>query len=336
VNNFCEQCGSRLQREARFCEECGHRVEPAFQKTEERVRPPFSGTYPYKRPVTKLLIMGGASIVLIVVVVIGLIWWRSSNKLLKMPKKDKYISTPSIPEAPNVSLKNINPFKNLNKFLGKRSWDILRDKEIKQTVKSLTGEHFVKLCENLYVSSPVTLIDKGGIMVSGNAKGGGGSDEAILCIEPAGYIYIGIITNTKRIDNGKFNSDLLYFTNNDSYKNRLQYNIKEYINRDTVIPFLKKKNINIIYMNKAAHEQTDITKMDRDRGVFVLTAIIEDPDGYTNVRSRRSASSDIVARVYEGERFYTYIQNRNWWQIKTRDGKVGYMHVSRIKIVAGR
>ena len=38
----------------------------------------------------------------------------------------------------------------------------------------------------------------------------------------------------------------------------------------------------------------------------------------------------------QGEPFYTYTQDGSWWQAMTRDGKVGYMHVSRIKIVGPR
>ena len=38
----------------------------------------------------------------------------------------------------------------------------------------------------------------------------------------------------------------------------------------------------------------------------------------------------------QGEPFYTYTQDGNWWQVMTGDGKVGYMHVSRIKLVAPR
>jgi uncharacterized membrane protein YgcG len=66
---------------------------------------------------------------------------------------------------------------------------------------------------------------------------------------------------------------------------------------------------------------------------FSLSAVIDDPDGYTNVRSMKSASSDIVTKVYQGEEFYTYVQDGNWWLIRTKDGKVGYMHVSRIRIL---
>ena len=74
----------------------------------------------------------------------------------------------------------------------------------------------------------------------------------------------------------------------------------------------------------------------RSQDIFRLAAVIDDPDGFTFVRSQRSASSQVVARVNQGEPFFTYTQDGNWWQVMTRDGKVGYMHVSRIKIVAPR
>jgi hypothetical protein len=68
----------------------------------------------------------------------------------------------------------------------------------------------------------------------------------------------------------------------------------------------------------------------------MLAAVINDPDEYTNVRNMKSASGAIVAQVTEGEQFYTYPQKGNWWQIKKRDGQVGYMHSSRIKLVPGK
>lgn len=74
----------------------------------------------------------------------------------------------------------------------------------------------------------------------------------------------------------------------------------------------------------------------RPQDIFRLAAVIDDPDGFTLIRSQKSASSQVVARVEQGETFYTYTQDGNWWQVITGDGKVGYMHVSRIKIVAPR
>lgn len=74
----------------------------------------------------------------------------------------------------------------------------------------------------------------------------------------------------------------------------------------------------------------------RPKEFFRLTAVIDDPDGFTNLRSQKSASSEVVARVNQGEQFFTYPQEGRWWQVMTSDGKVGYMHVSRIKIVSPR
>jgi uncharacterized protein YgiM (DUF1202 family) len=68
--------------------------------------------------------------------------------------------------------------------------------------------------------------------------------------------------------------------------------------------------------------------------VFVLRAVTDDPDGYVNLRSLKSTASEIVARIERGEEFHTYLQDSNWWQVRTRQGKVGYVHVSRIKIIS--
>lgn len=66
---------------------------------------------------------------------------------------------------------------------------------------------------------------------------------------------------------------------------------------------------------------------------FTNRAVIDDPDGYTNMRSQKSAKSQIVARVVQGEQFFTYMQDGNWWQVRTAQGKVGYMHISRIRLL---
>jgi len=70
-----------------------------------------------------------------------------------------------------------------------------------------------------------------------------------------------------------------------------------------------------------------------DAGIYVLPAVIEDPDGFINVRAGRSTKADIVAVVKNDEQFRTYKQDTKWWQVKTRDGVVGYVHVSRIRLL---
>ncbi len=64
-----------------------------------------------------------------------------------------------------------------------------------------------------------------------------------------------------------------------------------------------------------------------------VKVVINDPDGYTNVRSGQGASYGIIERINESEVFYAIPQkNSDWWPIRTADGKYGYIHRSRIKI----
>lgn len=66
---------------------------------------------------------------------------------------------------------------------------------------------------------------------------------------------------------------------------------------------------------------------------FPLRARIDDPDGYTNVRSGAGLGFSVSARVLSGETFYTRVQTGSWWQVRTADGTVGYMHLSRIRLL---
>ena len=46
---------------------------------------------------------------------------------------------------------------------------------------------------------------------------------------------------------------------------------------------------------------------------FTLAAVIDDPDGFTNIRSGRSTKAAIIGKVLEGEKFLTYQQPGSWW-----------------------
>jgi uncharacterized protein YgiM (DUF1202 family) len=63
-----------------------------------------------------------------------------------------------------------------------------------------------------------------------------------------------------------------------------------------------------------------------------VQAVIEDPDGYTNVRSGQGTQFSIIARIDEGEVFYTIPQQGDWWPVRTKNEKYGYIHRSRIKV----
>lgn len=60
-------------------------------------------------------------------------------------------------------------------------------------------------------------------------------------------------------------------------------------------------------------------------------AVINDPDGYTNVREGKSVNYGIIAKIYENEVFYAYPSNTsNWYPVITKNGTKGYVHNSRI------
>lgn len=62
------------------------------------------------------------------------------------------------------------------------------------------------------------------------------------------------------------------------------------------------------------------------------SGVIQDEDGYTNVRENPTTSSKIICTIKENENFLYYeISDSNWWYIYKDDEKKGYMHKSRIK-----
>lgn len=58
---------------------------------------------------------------------------------------------------------------------------------------------------------------------------------------------------------------------------------------------------------------------------------IEDPDGFTNLRSSTSSSSNIIQKIKSGEKIEVQQKNGEWWLVKTKEGNTGYVHKSRLK-----
>lgn len=66
---------------------------------------------------------------------------------------------------------------------------------------------------------------------------------------------------------------------------------------------------------------------------LVFPAIINDNDGYVNIRKERNIKSGIVGNIQHGQIFFvTPTTKSNWWSVYTQDGgeMVGYIHRSRI------
>lgn len=60
---------------------------------------------------------------------------------------------------------------------------------------------------------------------------------------------------------------------------------------------------------------------------------IFDKDGYTNLRVGKSSNSSVLAKINSGEHI-DVLDNpdeEDWYLVKTKEGKKGYVHKSRIK-----
>jgi hypothetical protein len=78
-------------------------------------------------------------------------------------------------------------------------------------------------------------------------------------------------------------------------------------------------------------EKPDVTP-DAEGFYGVPDAVIDDPEGYVNVRKEKSADSPIVAKVKKDEPFeFQCGQNATWCKVKLTSGVTGWMHYSRIK-----
>jgi len=78
-------------------------------------------------------------------------------------------------------------------------------------------------------------------------------------------------------------------------------------------------------------EKPDVTP-DAEGFYGVPDAVIDDPDGYVNLRKEKSADSPIVAKVKKDEPFeFQCTQNATWCKVKLASGLTGWMHYSRIK-----
>ncbi|KQR94384.1 hypothetical protein ASG01_00400 [Chryseobacterium sp. Leaf180] len=58
---------------------------------------------------------------------------------------------------------------------------------------------------------------------------------------------------------------------------------------------------------------------------------IQDPDGYTNLRKDKDKSSEILEKIKSGSHIQVLDNSGDWLLIKTKEGKQGFVHRSKIK-----
>jgi hypothetical protein len=65
-----------------------------------------------------------------------------------------------------------------------------------------------------------------------------------------------------------------------------------------------------------------------------VLAVINDPEGQTNIRAAASTKSRIVATVLDGERFWA-LPGGDWRRVWLASGENGFVHRSKIRVVSG-
>ncbi|QAR30780.1 SH3 domain-containing protein [Ornithobacterium rhinotracheale] len=58
---------------------------------------------------------------------------------------------------------------------------------------------------------------------------------------------------------------------------------------------------------------------------------INDPDGYTNLRKEKSTQSEVIQIINSGESIEVLDNSDEWFEVKTKDGNIGFVHKSRVK-----
>ncbi len=70
-----------------------------------------------------------------------------------------------------------------------------------------------------------------------------------------------------------------------------------------------------------------------DAGAGSSAAVIQDPDGYTNVRSDPDKSARVVGAIKDKQRFIAISDDAEWWEVFTPSGGRGFVHKSRVKLL---
>ncbi len=107
-------------------------------------------------------------------------------------------------------------------------------------------------------------------------------------------------------------------------KTVIYYNIYDYL--DEILRENLNKNEILLYNNnyKPFFKQYVI-----DGGNDTYS--IQDEDGFTNLRKEKNASSEVLQKIISGEHIEVLNDSGNWFLVKTKEGKEGYVHKSRIK-----
>lgn len=64
---------------------------------------------------------------------------------------------------------------------------------------------------------------------------------------------------------------------------------------------------------------------------FLFIGNINDPDGYTNVRSEPIKQSTVIDKIFEGQDFKVLDFVNSWYKVESPKGIIGFMYFDRVR-----
>lgn len=116
------------------------------------------------------------------------------------------------------------------------------------------------------------------------------------------------------------------FEENKSY--RLLNNV--YVEDNNILNEFQKEHY-YDYKYLKTYSEIYLLSLNNDNDDSSKTYTIHDPDGYTNLRKEKHTQSEVLQKIKSGESVAVLNNSGDWWQVKTKEGKTGYVHKSRIK-----
>lgn len=107
-------------------------------------------------------------------------------------------------------------------------------------------------------------------------------------------------------------------------KTVVYYNLYNYMNEITITN-LDKNELLLYNVKYKPFFKSYIIKVEKEYWK------IQDSDGYTNLRKDKTPTSEILQKVKSGEHIEVLDNTGDWFLVKTKEGKEGYIHKSRIK-----
>lgn len=173
------------------------------------------------------------------------------------------------------------------------------------------------IIDNLYEFGRISTIEKIAESLLQNWESNNVSYDEALAYITNKFIQHDKVSQIAKTEEKLSHSYLYNFLNIDSdLGNRLEK--KDFYNSLDIKTIIESYYI----IQNSSDENTDDT----------VLAIIEDIDGYVNVRKSQDITSQVVGKIYSGKEVYTFPSKSDMWWVKTKEGVIGYVHKSRIKL----